>query len=264
MADDFGMGYALGADSGNRNNNDMFGCGGSWWIVIILFALIFGNNWGNNGNNGAGMAVPYLSGIDTRQAVNDGFVTAEIQSGIRGLQNGLCDGFYAMNTGMLNGQIAMQQGFNATQMGMMQGFNGVQGQICDLGARQQQCCCETQRLMERGFADTNYNLATQSCDIRNTIQSTARDVIDNANANTRSILDFMVNDKISTLQQENQTLRLAASQSEQNAVLKAAMDANTAELIRRTGNSTPQPTYLVQNPHAAYCGAGCQQGYGCC
>ena len=42
------------------------------------------------------------------------------------------------------------------------------------------------------------------------------------------------------------------------------MDANTAELIRRTGNSTPQPTYLVQNPHAAYCGAGCQQGYGCC
>jgi hypothetical protein len=117
---------------------------------------------------------------------------------------------------------------------------------------------------ERGFADTNYNLATQSCDIRNTIQSTARDVIDNANANTRSILDFMVNDKISTLQQENQTLRLAASQSEQNAVLKAAMDANTAELIRRTGNSTPQPTYLVQNPHAAYCGAGCQQGYGCC
>ena len=123
MADDFGMGYALGADSGNRNNNDMFG-GGSWWIVIILFALIFGNNWGNNGNNGAGMAVPYLSGIDTRQAVNDGFATAEIQSGIRGLQNGLCDGFYAMNTGMLNGQIAMQQGFNATQMGMMQGFNG--------------------------------------------------------------------------------------------------------------------------------------------
>lgn len=261
MADDFGMGYALGADSGNRNNNDMFGCGGSWWIVIILFALIFGNNWGNNG---AGMAVPYLSGIDTRQAVNDGFVTAEIQNGIRGIQNGLCDGFYAMNTGMLNGQIAMQQGFNATQMGMMQGFNGVQSQICDLGARQQQCCCETQRLMERGFADTNYNLATQSCDIRNTIQSTARDVIDNANANTRSILDFMVNDKISTLQQENQTLRLAASQSEQNAVLKAAMDANTAELIRRTGNSTPQPTYLVQNPHAAYCGAGCQQGYGCC
>lgn len=43
MADDFGMGYALGADSGNRNNNDMFG-GGSWWIVIILFALIFGSN----------------------------------------------------------------------------------------------------------------------------------------------------------------------------------------------------------------------------
>ena len=35
MADDFGMGYALGADSGNRNNNDMFG-GGSWWINALF------------------------------------------------------------------------------------------------------------------------------------------------------------------------------------------------------------------------------------
>ena len=263
MADDFGMGYALGADSGGNRGNGMFG-DGSWWIVIILFALIFGNNWGNNGG-GNNMAVPYLSGVDTRQAVSDGFTMAEIQNGIRGVQNGLCDGFYAMNTGMLNGQIAMQQGFNGVQMGMMQGFNGVQTQLCDMSARQQQCCCETQRLMERGFADTNYNLATQSCDIRNTIQKTTRDVIDNNNANTRSILDFLVQDKISKLQQENQTLRLAASQSEQNAVLKAAMDANTAELIRRTGNSTPQPTYLVQNPHAAYYGNGCQQnGFGCC
>lgn len=241
MADDFGMGYALGQDSGN--NGGMFG-DGSWWVVIILFALIFGNNWGGNGN-GATTAVPYISGMDTRAAVAEGFATSEIQSGIRGVQNGLCDGFYAMNTSML-------QGFNATQMGMMQGFNGVQSQLCSLGAQNQQCCCETQRLLERGFADTNYNLATQSCETRNTLQNTTRDIIDNQNANTRSIMDFLVQSKIDTLQQENQTLRLAASQSNQNAVLKAAMDANTAEIIRRTGNECPIPAYVVPNPNCCY------------
>lgn len=240
MADDFGMGYALGQDSGN-NNGGMFG-DGSWWVVIILFALIFGNNWGGNGNNnGAASFIPYMNGMDTRAAVAEGFATNEIQSGIRGVQQGLCDGFYAMNSGMM-------QGFNATQMGMMQGFNGIQGQLCNMSAQNQACCCETQRLIERGFADTNYNLATQSCETRNTIQNTTRDIIDNQNANTRSIMDFLVQDKLGALQQENQTLRLAASQSNQNAVLMAAMDANKAEILRRTGAECPTAAYIVQPP----------------
>ena len=65
---------------------------------------------------------------------------------------------------------------------------------------------------------------------------------------TRQIMDFLVQDKISALQAENQSLKFAASQANQNAVLMAAMDANKAELLRRTGHDCPTAAYLVQPP----------------
>jgi hypothetical protein len=78
--------------------------------------------------------------------------------------------------------------------------------------------------------------------------SNTRDVIDNQNANARQIMDFLVQDKISALQSENQALKFQASQANQNAVLMAAMDANKAELLRRTGHDCPTAAYLVQPP----------------
>lgn len=84
------------------------------------------------------------------------------------------------------------------------------------------------------------------------MNNNTRDIIDNQNAGTRAILDYLCQDKISTLQAENQNLRLAASQADQNAVLRAAMDANTAEIIRRTGNDCPVPAYVVPNPNCCY------------
>lgn len=91
-------------------------------------------------------------------------------------------------------------------------------------------------------------MATQACDTRNLIQTTTRDIIDGQNANTRAILDFLTQDKIQTLQAENQSLKFAASQANQNSVLMAAMDANKAELLRRTGHDCPTAAYIVQPP----------------
>ena len=84
--------------------------------------------------------------------------------------------------------------------------------------------------------------------------------MENQNSNTRAILDFMTNSKIADLQSENQSLKLAASQANQNAYLTAAMDANNAELIRRI-NPTPVPAYSVPAPYP-YGNCGCNQG--CC
>lgn len=119
-----------------------------------------------------------------------------------------------------------------------------------------QCCCDTQRAID----GVNYNMATQACDTRNTIQNSTRDIIDNANANSRAILDFLTQDKITTLQAENQSLKLAASQANQNSYLTATLDAQTNELIRRI-NPMPVPAYQVPNPYAGCgcnpCGCGC-------
>lgn len=128
-------------------------------------------------------------------------------------------------------------------------------QLNAMAMADQKCCCETQRLIERGF-----------CDVGNAIHNSTRDIIDNANSNSRAILDFLVKDKIDTLQSENQALRLKASQADQNAVLRAAIDASTAEIIRRTGNDCPVPAYIVPNPNCCYgnpLGVGYSNGLGC-
>ena len=95
-------------------------------------------------------------------------------------------------------------------------------------------------------------MATQSNALQNTMNNNTRDILESQNASTRAILDYLCQDKIQTLQSENQSLRLAASQADQNAVLRAAMDANTAEIIRRTGNDCPIPAYVVPNPNCCY------------
>ena len=137
-------------------------------------------------------------------------------------------------------------------------LNNIQGGIDTLQSTLAQCCCDN----KAAIADVKYQMAADTCAVTGAISNSTRDILENANNNTRSILDFLVQDKISTLQAENQNLKLAASQANQNAVLMAAMDANTAQIIRRTGNEYPSPAYVVQPPTPVNfpnwgCGCGC-------
>lgn len=232
MTDDFGVGYALGQDSNGGGNG---GFGGSFgeglWAIIILAMLGFGNG-GFGGGYGGGGAL-------TRAELYDGFALQNIDSAVRGVQQGICDSTYALNNSI------------------MAGFHGVDRGLCDIGYQTQQgintlahqmsdCCCTTQRAID----GVNYNMAKGFCDLGNVINMQTRDIIDNQNCNTRQIMDFLVNSKIEKLQSENQDLRLRASQLDQNSVIRAAIDASTAEIIRRTGNDCPVPSYLVQPPTA--------------
>lgn len=104
--------------------------------------------------------------------------------------------------------------------------------------------CTTQRAID----SVKYENATNTCAIQNTIQNTTRDVIENQNANSRAILDFLTQDKIATLTAENQSLKFQASQTAQNAFITANQEAQTATLLRRLGAECPQPAYVVQPP----------------
>lgn len=224
--------------SGCNNNNG--GWGGDWGAWIILF-LIFGMfGWGGFGGWGGGFGggnSAGLQGLATRADINEGFALNNLQRGITAIQQGVCDSTYALNN-------AVQSGFNATQMGMMQGFNGVERGFCNLSSQLSDCCCQTQRAID----GVNYNMATNTCAITNQMNTNTRDIIDSQNAGTRAILDYLCQEKIADLQAENQSLKLAASQSNQNAVLMAAMDANKADILRRTGAECPTPAYVVQPP----------------
>lgn len=247
-----GNGYTLAdiaAVSGRSNDGGFgFGDGNGWWI-ILLFLFGFGGFGGGGWGGGNG----------TRSEIAYGFDINNLENGIRGIQNGLCDGFYEVNDSLHSVNSSLQnslwgintgimQGTNTLQMGMNNGFNGVTSQLSAMAADSAACCCETQRLIERGLCELNYNILTQSNGINVANASSTRDIIENQNNNTRSILEFLTNDKISTLQAENQNLKLAASQQAQNAYL-----------INQLGTKAPIPAYTVPNPYSSYfngCGCG--------
>ena len=210
-----------------------FGGDGAWWI-IILFLFVFcgwgGNGWGNNGNSGG---------------VVDGYVLtsdfANVERKIESVNQGLCDGFYQQaqlvngtNMAMANGFAQAELSRSNQQAALMQQLNAMQMQAAD-------CCCENRA----AIAQVRYDMATQACDTRNTVQNATRDIIDANNQNSRAILDFLTQSKLSDLQAENQGLKLAASQAAQNSYLVSQL------------RPSPIPAYTVQNP---YC---CDQ-FSCC
>lgn len=227
MDENFAMGYAMGQD--NNSGGDWFGGGSGGWLGILLLIALLGGGLGFGGFGGFGGGAG-LQGMATRADINEGFALQNITSGITAIQQGICDATYALTN-------AIQSGFNATQMGMMQGFNGVERGFCDLSHQLSDCCCENRQ----AIAQVRYDMANQT-----------RDIIDGQNANTRAILDFLTQDKISTLTAENQALKFAASQAQQNAFITANQDAQTAELIRRLGRDCPVPAYVVPNPNCCY------------
>lgn len=232
---------------GNRDNDGFFGGGNGWWIILLfLFAGGWGGGFGGFGANGANN--PGFQGYATRADINEGFAFNGLNNGIQAIQQGICDSTYALNN-------AIQGGFNANQMGMMQGFNGVEKGFCNLSAQLAQCCCDNRE----AIAQVRYDMATQACDTRNTIQTATRDLLENQNNNARAIMDYLTQNQIENLRSENQALKFQASQSAQNAFIAANQEAQTAELIRRLGRDVPVPAYVVPNPNCCYtpCGGNC-------
>ena len=244
----FATGYAVGRDSnGGYGNNGIFGNDWAWIVILLLFG--YGRGFGGFGGFGGGFGGSSCgcgSPCATQADLAAGFNNSAVLSGINGIDSALCQGFNGINTAIL------QNGYNTQGA-----INGLSHQLSD-------CCCATQRAID----GVKYENATNTCAIQNTIQNTTRDVIDNANANSRAILDFLTQDKIATLTAENQSLKFAASQSAQNAYIGATVDSAVAELIRRTGNDCPQPSYIVQPPQPVTfptncCGQVNYAGNGC-
>ena len=143
-----------------------------------------------------------------------------------------------------------------------------------------QCCCDTRAAIKDvdvGIERAGWNLSKQISDCccnAEKMNMQSRFDAQAYNCNTLQaidklgdrIIDYMSNEKVQALRDENQALRLAASQSAQNAFITANQEAQTAELIRRLGRDCPVPAYVVPNPNCCYqysvqpacgCNTGC-------
>jgi len=275
----------IAAVTGDRNNGGFFGGNGwgdGWWIIILfLFAFggfgFGGNGWfgGNGGFNGAA-AQGALTRADlnqemgfsdlqhtmrnTREDLSSDYhdLSTNILQGVCDLQGVISNGFAttnatvngvgnSINTNLNNLGYQLQSGINDVNVNGMQNTYAIGSQITALGNQMSSCCCDTRFQIERGFADTNYNLATQLNAVNQSICDQTRDLIDNQNANTRAILDRLTNDKLADLRDENQALKFAASQAAQNNYL--------VDQLR----PCPIPAYNVPNPYC--CNGGCYNNY---
>ena len=233
---DFATGYAIGQNDGRSNGGCGFGdMGGGWMWIIVLFALMFGGfGFGGIGGFGGFGGGAGLQGMATRADITTGFQFQELQNAVRGIERGITDATYALNNTVVNG-------FHNQTVATMNGFSDLSRQLSD-------CCCENRA----AIAQVRYDAATEACATRNLIQTTARDLIDNQNANFRALMDYQVQREMRDKDAKIAELQQAASQSNQNNYLAALVDSKTAEIIRRLRVPDAVPAYVVPNPNCCY------------
>lgn len=235
----------------NGNNNGAFG-DGDWIWAFLLFALLGNNGWGIGGGYGGGRG-----GVGENYVLATDFATIERK--LDGVNNGLCDGFYAQNTNMLNGFAAVQsalcQGFNGLQQTVMNGFHGVDNSVCTLGYQTQagfntlanqiaSCCCDLKQLN----LENRYLNERQTCDIVAAI-----------NAGNQRLVDIYTTDKLASKDARIAALEAQISNAEQSAyLLNELKPCPKAAYVVQPSQPVTFPTNCCGNVSYA------NYGYGAC
>lgn len=219
----------IAAATGGNRNNDGFGDGNGWWIILFLLICGWGGYGFGGGYNGGGTNTPGFQGFATRSDIDAALATQGIESGITGIGTQLCNG-----------------------------FAGVNSAIANLGYQNQQCCCD----LKQAIGDVNYNMAAQTNILQNTVNNGFRDVIEAQNAGTQRIIDTITQDKIQSLQTELQSAQLQLSNNAQTERI-----VNTLRPPIVPSYQVMSPYASIINPTGftfGVNGCGCNTGCGCC
>ena len=251
-------------------NNGMFGNDWAWIIILLLFG--WGRNgfggYGNDGGNGYGCYAPCATQADVRSAVDQQTLISKLDQ----QTYGLADSTYALNNTINSNFRTVDNAICTLGYQNQAGINSISAQLAS-------CCCDIERAIDGNTTSGVMNTNTLSrqisdccCDLEKANMQNRFDA-QAYNCNTLQaidklgdrIIDYMSNEKVQALRDENQALRLQASQSAQNAFITANQEAQTAELLRRL-SPTPTPAYVVPNPNCCYqpfsfnncgCNTGC-------
>lgn len=236
--------------TGNNGKNNGFGNNGDWAWIIVLF-LIFGI--GNRGFGGGYGGFGGGSGVAENYALATDFATIERK--IDGVNNGLCDGFYAMAQQFSNTNQNIANSTASLQNTLCQGFSGVNQAITTngyetrlgingLASELAKCCCD----IREGISGVNYNLAMNTNTLQNAMCMNTRDIVEAQTCGTRAILDAITANRI-----EDKNAQIQAQQNEINALrLAASQEKQNNYLISQLGQKCAEPAYIVPNPNCCY------------
>ena len=204
-------------------NNDEEGMWNNPFIYLVWLAVL--GNGGLFGNRGDAA----VQGALTRSDLFEGFNNQEVNGQLRGITNGLCDGFYAINSGM-------KDGFYGTQAGMKDGFYGIQGALAENRFAAEKCCCETNRNIDA----IRYEGAQNTCAITNAIHTEGEATRALINANTMQDL----RDRLEARDRDVMVRDFQLSQQAQSAALVSEL------------RPCAKPAYITCSPYTT-------AGYGC-
>lgn len=251
---------------GNNGNNG-FGDGNGWWIILLLLLVAGGWNNGNGGfgGGGGGGFMPYA--VNTGNDIQRGFDQSaimggigDINNGIFGIQNALCNGFAGVNAAISNTAAQAEIAANARQMANMNQIYGLSSQFAE-------CCCEN-RL---GIANLGSDIAREACATRANDTQNTQSILNVINGGLQSIKDQLSadkidskNEKIADLERQLTMANLAASQTAQTAAIRASQNDVIDGLYNRLATcpvgTMPvygnQPIFTCPNNNNG-CGCGC-------
>ena len=214
----------VAAMNGNGMNNEMWN---NPFIYLVWLAVLGGGGLFGN-RNGYGDAA--VQGALTRSDLFEGFNNQDVNGQLRGITNGLCDGFYAINN-------SLKDGFYGNQAAIKDGFYATQGAIKD-------CCCTTNRNIDA----VRFDMSKGFCDVAGAIHAEGEATRALINANTMQEL----RDKLADRDRDLMTANFQLSQFAQNQYL--------VNEIRPCA----KPAYITCSPYttASFGGCGCGNGFG--
>ena len=189
------------------NDNDMWN---NPFIYLVWLAILGGGGlFGGNRN-------AELQGTITRSDLFEGFNNQDVNGQLRGITNGVCDGFYAVNSGMKDG------------------FYGIQGALAENRFAAQSCCCETNRNIDA----VRYENEKNTCAITNAIHAEGEATRALINANTVQDL----RDRLEARDRDILARDFQLSQLSQ-----------TASLVNEL-RPCARPAYITCSPYTTACG----------
>ena len=244
-----------------------FGGDSAIWLIVLL-ALIWGNNGNGNGffggNNSFDNGYAWLSNgqKEIMNNTNNGFDTLHLSNQIEGtrdgiysLSNQLCNSTADITSAINNGFYGAEISANNRAVNQMQDTFALSRQFAD-------CCCEN-RL---GLANLTSTVISENCADREALSNGIRDIITNQTANTQRVLDVLcqnqiteLRDKLADRDRELQTARFNASQTAQNAFISQGF-ANEVDALYNRLNNCPVPTTPVYGRTPIFT---CNNGCGC-
>lgn len=261
-------------NNGSSDNGGFGGSNGAWWVIIlILFFAVggWGRGFGNNGNDNGGTTYNTCCTPATQQGMTDAFNFNQLDNGIRGLERGMCDGFYSTNNAINSVATALQNCCCETQLGMERGFNGVNQTIANLGYQMGQGFCGVDKTImqsdfhnQSGFNTLANQLASCCCDlgrgqenIKYAVSQATNDILVANDKNTDRIINYLTQSEMDKLRTELQSAQFQLSQLSQ-----------TSNIVNQL-MPVAKPAYLTCSPYASALGypyvnnCGCNTG-GCC